>query len=359
MATIRKVKRKTGIAYVAIIKRQGQALKSKTFTRKVDAKEWVARIEGNKEEMESLGLRAGCATFAELGDEYMMQWEGKSFITQQARAAYWIRVFGRFKLSDVTANHIRDELKTLAGGNALRSDGRGKSKGRLKEVARPWSNATINRYRSTLSSIFSYAIREGYLHVNPVGKVPSRRIGKQRTRFLSELERQRLLAACKESTWPKLHLAVLMAMTTGMRRSEMFNLRWCDVDFDRGLAMLSDTKNGESRHCPIPDFVMAEFTPIRQVGNGLLFPSDLKPGQPFELKKHWFKALEVAGIQDFRWHDLRHTAASMLVQNGATLYECGEVLGHKSLETTKRYAHLSTGHKSELVNRIMSGAVKL
>lgn len=148
-----------------------------------------------------------------------------------------------------------------------------------------------------------------------------------------------------------------MAMTTGMRRSELFGLRWCDVDFARGFVMLADTKNGESRHCQIPDFVMAELTPIRQVGNTLLFPSDQKPNRPYEFKKHWLAALKLAGIEDFRWHDLRHTAASMLVTKGATLYECGEVLGHKSLETTKRYAHLSVSHQSEVVNRMMTKTI--
>lgn len=76
-----------------------------------------------------------------------------------------------------------------------------------------------------------------------------------------------------------------MAMTTGMRQAEMPNLRWPDIDFNRGLAYLATTKNGEPRYCPIPDFVMAELAPLRQVGNGMLFASEIKPGSPVEYKK--------------------------------------------------------------------------
>ena len=247
------------------------------------------------------------------------------------------------------------QVKAFEAGKCKRGDGVGRSKALTKTPA----PATVNRYRSVLSAIFKYAIGEGYLTVNPVTRVPCRRVSNQRTRYLSESERVRLLAVCKNSTWNKFYVLVLMAMTTGMRKAELLNLRWCDVDFDKGLAFLGDTKNGEQRYCPIPDFVTGELKPFREIGAGLLFPSEILPDKPREFKKYWVKALVDAGIENFRWHDLRHTAASILVMNGATLYEAGEVLGHKCTQTTARYAHFSTEHKAELVNRIMSKAVKL
>lgn len=353
MATIRKIQRESGVVYKAIIKKKGVELKSKTFTRKGDAVTWAKRIEADQEMMEALGTRGAGMRFSELIDQYVAQWTGKCQ-NQYIRAAYWNDVFGNEKLIDINADLVRQQLKELEAGRCKRGDGAGKT----KLLAKTRSPSTVNRYRTVLSAIFKYAIGEGYLTVNPVNRVPCRKVSNQRTRYLSDSERERLMEACKKSGWPKLQLLVLMAMTTGMRKSELIGLRWCDVDFDKNLAFLGDTKNGEQRFCPIPGFVMDQLKPLRRVGNGFLFPSEVKPDQPFEFKKHWLKALADSGIQNFVWHDLRHTAASLLVMNGATLYEAGEVLGHKSTQTTQRYAHLSTDHKSRLVDRVMTAAIR-
>ena len=133
------------------------------------------------------------------------------------------------------------------------------------------------------------------------------------------------------------------------------NLRWLDIDLVQSIAILRDTKNGDPRILPLPKVAVAELKPRREVGNGLVFPSRRIPRKPFEFRKQWTKALDDAGIKDFRFHDLRHSAASDLVLGGATLHEAAEVLGHRSVATTKRYAHLSTGHKAELVERVLGG----
>lgn len=354
MATIRKIQRQSGFVYKAIIKKNSVDLKSKTFTRKGDAVAWAKRIEADAEMMEALGTRGAGMTFSALVAEYAAQWSGKCQ-NQYIRAAYWSDVFGAYKLVDINGDMIRQQLKEFEAGKCKRGDGAGKT----KLINRTRSPSTVNRYRTVLSAIFKYAIGEGYLTINPVSRVPCRKVNNQRTRYLNDSERQRLLLACKQSSWDKFHLLVLMAMTTGMRKAELTGLRWCDVDFEKHLAFLGDTKNGEQRYCPIPGFVMDELKPFRQVGKGLLFASEIKPDKPFEYKKHWDKAMIEAEVKNFRWHDLRHTAASMLVMGGATLYETGEVLGHKSTQTTARYAHLSTAHKSNLVNRVMSKAVQL
>ena len=121
--------------------------------------------------------------------------------------------------------------------------------------------------------------------------------------------------------------------------------------------MLWDTKNGDSRVLTIPRTTMDELQCFREIGTGLVFPSPTKWRKPFEFRKHWYKAMVDAGIEGFRFHDLRHSCASMLVMNGATLYEAGQVLGHKSQQTTARYAHLSVDHKQALTDRIL-GDVK-
>ena len=148
-----------------------------------------------------------------------------------------------------------------------------------------------------------------------------------------------------------------MALTTGARLGELLGLHWDEIDFKERTTLLIDTKNGESRTLTIPESTMVELQQFREVGSGLVFPSPTKFRKPFEFRKHWHKAMVDAGIEGFRFHDLRHSCASMLVMNGATLYEAGQVLGHKSQQTTARYAHLSVDHKQALTDRIL-GDVK-
>jgi len=146
----------------------------------------------------------------------------------------------------------------------------------------------------------------------------------------------------------------VLAITTGARRGELLGLKWTDIDFQRRTATLHKTKNGDKRVLPLPTPAITELMKFRQT-NGLVFPGLRKPHRPFDPHNVFKKALEEAGIHNFRFHDLRHSAASYLVMNGATLYETGEVLGHKSIETTKRYAHLSIEHKAQLTERVMTG----
>ena len=212
--------------------------------------------------------------------------------------------------------------------------------------------------KAALSSIFQYGIDKKYLVKNPADKVRIKAEPNQIERFLSNDERVRLLKACKESTWDKMYLLVLLAITTGMRKSELTNLRWSDINFEKGLASLADTKNGTPRVNPVPSIALEELKKYRQLGNGLIFVSPNNPEKIFDFRGQWDNAKKKANIEGFRFHDLRHTAASYLVMAGATLHETAEILGHKSTETTKRYAHLSTNHKSALAERVMSNVFK-
>lgn len=105
---------------------------------------------------------------------------------------------------------------------------------------------------------------------------------------------------------------------------------------------------------PIPSVALDELKKFRKIGNGLIFFSPNNSDKPFDFRKQWYATLKRANIFGFRFHDLRHTAASYLVMAGATLHEAGQILGHKSEQTTKRYAHLSTNHKAALAERVMS-----
>jgi len=253
--------------------------------------------------------------------------------SHEGRIEYWDKWLGDKKLADITKTDI-------ASG--------------LKELPDRLSNTTVNKYKAAASVVLSYACREFDLPDNPVRHIRSLSEPSGRIRFLSDSERKRLFNACIGSQWDKLYLLVVMAITTGSRKGELMNLRWIDIDFDRQTAYVETTKNGQPKVLPLTDEVVKELNRFRGQDPALIFNSEIKPNKPYEFYKLWKRALEQAEIEDFRFHDLRHTTASYLAQNGASLLEIADVLGHKQIQMTKRYAHLCIDHKQKLINSVMS-----
>ena len=128
-------------------------------------------------------------------------------------------------------------------------------------------------------------------------------------------------------------------------------LKWKDVNLERGIITLHETKNGERRILPITGHaleLMKQHAKVMHINTDLVFPSEHNPKKSIDIRTPFETALKRAGIKDFRFHDLRHSAASYLAMNGATMAEIAEVLGHKTLQMVKRYAHLSDAHTAEL-----------
>ncbi|MDP2098402.1 MAG: site-specific integrase [Methylobacter sp.] len=356
MSTIRKIQRQSGVVYKAIIKdRLGKAITSKTFTRKGDAVIWAKRIEADQEAIDALGSRGGKITFKELVDEYMRQWSGTD-LNQHRRVSFWASELGHYQIKDIGGDLLRKKLTEFHHGGCIRGNG---GKGKALVMTKTRQPATVNRHRTTLSGIFKYAVQQGYIVSNPVAKTACLRDAGKIVRYLNAGERSALLSACKQSEWAKLYLLVLMAMTTGMRKGELMRLRWSDIDFNIGLAFLETSKNGEPRVNPIPETTLTELKRLRELGRGLIFPSEKLPDQPMEFVKHWSKALEVSKVENFRFHDLRHDFCSQLAMHGASLNEIAELAGHKDLATTMRYTHLSTGHKKKLSDSIMQKVLNM
>jgi len=178
-------------------------------------------------------------------------------------------------------------------------------------------------------------------------------------RYLSDEERERLLVACRESSWPRLYVLVLMALTTGARRGELLALRWCDVDMERAEAILNDTKNGDRRVLILLPQVIEELTLFAPkdatTSQALVFRSRLRPSQPYATAEAFRDAMAVSGIKNFRFHDCRHTAASYMAQHGASLLEIADTLGHRQLRMVQRYAHLNTDSRRRLMTRVFEG----
>lgn len=157
---------------------------------------------------------------------------------------------------------------------------------------------------------------------------------------------------------------LVIALHTGMRRGEIFNLLWTDIDFQGDLAHVRESKNGEGRYIPVSSELRHTLQSLSsRFSGGYVFPSylprrkrngaDVVGQHPYtDLKNSFSSALKRAGISDFRFHDLRHTFASHLVMAGADLNTVRELLGHKSIKMTLRYAHLSPTHKKQAIKLI-------
>lgn len=212
--------------------------------------------------------------------------------------------------------------------------------------------ATVNREMALLKNMFNKAIQWGKAAENLVAKVKLFKEDKGRLRLLTEEELERLL----EVAPPHLQPILVVALNTGLRKSEILNLKWDDVDFQQERILVADAKNREWREIPMNLAVFKALVSIeRHPESPYVF---CKPnGQPYgNVRKSFEKALRIAGIENFRFHDLRHTFASHLVMAGVDLMTVKELLGHKSLEMTMRYSHLSPAHKRKAVDLLLKNA---
>ncbi len=336
MATIQKVALKSGgYSYRCFVRLAGHKPITKQFKTKKEALEFARTVEGNKDLAFTLGNPATKnLNLNTLIDEFLKEYSGNDH-NMVYRLQWWGRQCGKIIVGEITHQTVRWALKKLS------DDGR--------------SGPTLNRYKAAISSVFEWAKEVYGINGNPARQVKARPESKKRVRFLSEDERTRLLKACMKSDWQKLYLLVLLAITTGARKTEMLKIRWCDLDMKNRTASIYDTKNGSNRVLPITDEVMQELSKFRGIGKGYIFESPATPELYFvDFRSHWNKAIKEAGIEDFRFHDLRHTCASYLAQNGANLLQIAEVLGHSNTVVTGRYAHLCIDHKRDLVESVFN-----
>jgi integrase len=309
-------------------------------------------------------------TLQDVAAAYLDAYQGRDDSRYQ-RITTWIRLLGEKIFVDVIPEDVEAAMATLAQEPARVFAGKDADDNQIfRKKAGQRSGATLNRYLVALAACYTWARKT---RLTPRGfESPTKYVEKQqesrgRIRYLKEDERARLLAACRESTWTRLFLLVLMAMTTGARRGELLTLRWCDIDFAAGEARIGEdqtgddrqTKNGDARTLILLPAVLdelAKFQPKKTTENThLVFRSRLRPSQPYSLTEAWRDAMNAASIKNFRFHDLRHTAASYMAQSGASLLEIADTLGHRQLRMVQRYAHLNTSSRRSLMNRVFEG----
>ena len=340
MATIEQRTTRDGTTvYRVKVRRKGTSPQTATFHRLTDARKWAQVTEGAV--LEGRHFKTAEAkrhTLTELVDRYLRQVlpqkSHSAQVNQHTHLTWWRQQIGEKALADVTPALLaacRDEL------------------------ARDHAPATVVRYMAALSHAFTVAVREwGWLDDSPMRRVSKPKEPRGRVRFLSDEERQQLLEACKASPNPYLYTVVVLALSTGARKMELLTLTWRDVDPQRGVITLQDTKNGERRVLPLAGPALALMqarAKVRRIDTPLVFPRD-DGRKPLDIRSAWETALKHTGVKDFRFHDLRHSAASYLAMNGASLAEIAEILGHKTLSMVKRYAHLSDAHTAGVVARM-------
>jgi len=334
MAYIQKVQRKKGVTYRVFIRPPGLKPITKTFATRREAVRFVIKLDDDSRQIQDLQQNKHKTPLSKVIDDYLVNgYKGQRPKEEEYKLNYWKSQIGRKQIAEISRSDISDSLSNLPSH---------------------LSNATVNRYKAAISVVFTYAYRYYNLLDNPVKSIPSRPENNARIRYLSKDERVLLFKATKESKWSKLYLITLIAITTGARKGELLGLKWNDIDFNRNTAYVSTTKNGEPKVLPLVNEVITELNRFKQEESALVFNSQIKPSKPYNFYKLWKKALKQAEINDFRFHDLRHTTASYLAQNGASLLEIADVLGHKQIQMTKRYAHLCIDHKQKLINSVMS-----
>lgn len=200
--------------------------------------------------------------------------------------------------------------------------------------------ATINRELTTLKKAFNLARREWeWCTDNPVCRVSMERENNTRDRWLTPEEEKRLLA----SALPWFREVTVFALNTGMRMGEITALTWAGVDLFRRTVTIFRSKNGERRTIPINETVLSllkQKHSNRNSNTDLVFTSQVGTAlDGANIRRALASALKQSKIQDFHFHDLRHTCATRMVQAGVDLYKVQRILGHKSPIMTQRYAH--------------------
>jgi integrase len=226
---------------------------------------------------------------------------------------HFIRCFGDKPLSGVKAADVE---AAVISGSARRTI------------------ATYNCYVANVNRIFNYALELDLIKTSPV-KIKK----KINERFLSTYEAERLLTACKKSSAPYLYEMVFIALYTGMRLGEIQTLSADDVHDGAVYVKSIHTKSGKGRTIPLPNHVRQFFETATFAYN-------------HDIKKSFAAALKRAEVTDFHFHDLRHTYASWLVQEGVDLYTVKDLLGHSTIELTQRYAHLAPDNKMNTVDKL-------
>jgi integrase len=347
MAQIIERTRKNGKkSFLVRIRMRGEPEATASFDRLSDARIWAQQIETEMRDGRYIKTaEAQKHTVSDLVERYIRDVLPRKVKVGRFYAiqlGWWKRQIGDVLLSELTPVLISEHREILSQTETIRKTKK--------------SNATVNRYLAALSTAISTAINEwGWMEDNILRKVSKLKEPRGRVRYFSDEERERFLLACKEYHNSDLYVAVILALSTGGRKIEIWGLSWKDVDLQNGFITFEETKNDEPRSVPLQGHaleLMLKRSKVPRIDTDLVFPSRVDQQKHFDFRRPFQMALRTAKIENFRWHDLRHCAASYLVMAGVDMRTVAEILGHKSLQMTQRYTHLSPEHLKDAVAKM-------
>lgn len=349
MATItRRVGRTGRVTWQAKVRPLGELPRSRTFARKADADAWAKAIETDLARGLVVPTTADRRrTVSDLIDEYLRDALPRTSTARAYRRQleWWRSRLGALAIEKLTPAAIADARAELMRPHA---DGTKRK------------SATVNRYLAALSAACKWGWKERrWLPRNPVLDVAKGRESPGVVRFLTEPERAALMAAARASDDPNIYTAVTIALATGARHANVRGLTVDDVAIDQRALRFATTKNGQGRWVPLIPAARAQLAAHLErhpTGEGWLFPG-WRNDSPADLDKAWRKVRAAAAkveptLATFRWHDLRHTTGTYLLEAGASTIEIAAALGHKTLAMAQRYAHQSPAFARQTFNRL-------
>jgi integrase len=315
------------------VRKSGCASVNKTFDRLTDARAWAS-------ETEKTIARTGRERhiFRQLADKYvaevMVHKKNSTQRTQKGQIDRWRAALGAWDLRELNADLILDNRNWL-------------------QERYGFGPATANRYMAVLNHCLNFGVAQRWLTENCLTGRPYKHRGceKSRTRFLNDDEVVQLTRHCRGA----LRTIVTLALHTGMRKSEILNLTWGDYDVKNQQIFLKDSKNNETRLVSLSHFAvnaLREWGRVRRIDSPLIFPSPSHLQKPINIDRGFRNAVKAAKLEGVRFHDLRHTTATHLALAGVDALLIADILGHKTLDMTRRYAHLSNESKRAALEKV-------
>ncbi|MFP4146128.1 MAG: tyrosine-type recombinase/integrase [Halorhodospira sp.] len=250
---------------------------------------------------------------------------------------------------------LRNHILPVIGHKSMGSVTKGEALELIQKHRQNHRPSSTNRVLILLRYLYNLALKWEIPGVsqNPTASIPLYIENNKRERYLTPEETQRLLREIRRSQNPLLQEIIPMLILTGARRSEVLKARWEDLDLDRHMWRIPRPKGGERRFVPISETLAARLKVLPSCGTSpWLFPNP-RTGKPFDsIYTAWNAARRRAGLAEVRLHDLRHSFASLLINNGHSLYEVQKLLGHTQITTTQRYAHLAQETLLEAMNHV-------
>lgn len=332
MATIHSRKRNGKKVWLAQVRLKNLRPVSKQFDSKAEAEAWADEEERGLKRLRDRGgvvPDVGNLTVADLVDRYLRDPNTQaldSYADTTRLLGHWRQDYGATRLRAFGPAQVLDCRDRLLAGKR--------------------KPATVNRYLSWMRRAWNWGRKTGL--VDSASAWPPELLlteNNKRSRFLSDDELATLLEQAGK-LYPVMRAAIVVSLATGIRQGELLRLEWRDVDFSQKSITIRETKTDTPRAVYLPDVAAAALRKLRKgtvVGRAVFLDEAGQVLTRSDLLYRWKRIRTAAKLEDFRWHDLRHSCASFLAQHGASLLEIGQVLGHKSPATTARYAHLVAG----------------